>query len=703
MFPFLAVLLCTMGALVLMLILMVSQSQAVAREQKQQKNAEMAATIDGIVVRAELAESEFRDRNNQVEDARQRLTHLEDHIRRLMQELAELETSFDRLEERQKSESAEEAQLQVAKEAEIDALKSEIEIASELLSDKLAEQKENSKAFAIVPYTGANGTARRPIYLECRGDGVVLQPEGILLSFDDLKPPFTPGNPLDACLRAIRNRMLETQLTNSRYSNAYPLLLVRPDGIRSYTLARASMKNWDDQFGYELIGQDMPLVFPKSPPGLNELLKETVRSARERQNALMSSLPPSMRRSLEAVGSGDGGDFEPLQTRSARQRNGAPSVDDRIRDIGQNWADVDGVNSPSRLANQLDSSIEEEVVNNRLSQPVSGTNRSPGIRLQQPDEPWQFSAIEGLQGGSPSSGGRTQNESDPRDNPEGDFGDIPENSTDDAVVQGASRGRPADFGSADAREGSVGAAEPMTLDFGDSIDFDSGVNTSGGTQASGAAEGNSSDSSAGSPSNASTEPGASGQSSPMSQMDSNASSGNGGTGITAMVNGAENDPDEPQSRSFGYQNRSASQPSNQPANEATDQIGMDEKRWSEPDALRPVEVNAAQSWTSSRQGDKRTPVIRAIQMAVTKDRWFVVDAADNTRAERVIELSDGPSNARNELVEVLQKRMNGWGTAVAGGYWKPVLSVRLLDNDSLSFQRLDALLRGSGIELRIAR
>ena len=64
----------------------------------------------------------------------------------------------------------------------------------------LALQKPRS--YSVVPYDGPNGTRRRPIYIECLADAVVLQPEGVRLSEADFEGPLGPGNPLAAALRA---------------------------------------------------------------------------------------------------------------------------------------------------------------------------------------------------------------------------------------------------------------------------------------------------------------------------------------------------------------------------------------------------------------------------------------------------------------------------------------------------------------------
>src|SRR5690606_31892672 len=84
-----------------------------------------------------------------------------------------------------------------------------------------------NKSYAIVPYKGANGTYRRPIYIECTKDAVTIFPEGIKLTAADFDGPLRSGNPLAAAIRAAREEL------NSRAKMAgqtdlpdpYPLLI----------------------------------------------------------------------------------------------------------------------------------------------------------------------------------------------------------------------------------------------------------------------------------------------------------------------------------------------------------------------------------------------------------------------------------------------------------------------------------------------
>ncbi len=98
-----------------------------------------------------------------------------------------------------------------------------------------------------MPYEGPNQTRRQPIYLECRRDAVVVQPEGIRLTDPDFEEPLGPGNPLAMALRAAREYMLARHEFDPQAGEPYPLLLVRPEGINAYSAARAAMKSWGNR------------------------------------------------------------------------------------------------------------------------------------------------------------------------------------------------------------------------------------------------------------------------------------------------------------------------------------------------------------------------------------------------------------------------------------------------------------------------
>jgi hypothetical protein len=147
-----------------------------------------------------------------------------------------------------------------------------------------------------VPYQGRNGTDRRPIYIECRENLIVLQPEGVELTPRDFVGQFGPGNPLAAAVRAKSEYLARQAPPGAARTEPYPLMLVRPEGVAAYYAARAALDSWGSDFGYELIGSDWRLKFPEPDPQLARLTREVVADARTRHREYALSVPSSTKR-----------------------------------------------------------------------------------------------------------------------------------------------------------------------------------------------------------------------------------------------------------------------------------------------------------------------------------------------------------------------------------------------------------------------
>ncbi len=74
----------------------------------------------------------------------------------------------------------------------------------ETLKKARAAAANRKPVYAVVPFEGIYQTSRRPIYIECRGDSIILQPEGIEFKPSDFLGPGGPGNPLASALRAAQ-------------------------------------------------------------------------------------------------------------------------------------------------------------------------------------------------------------------------------------------------------------------------------------------------------------------------------------------------------------------------------------------------------------------------------------------------------------------------------------------------------------------
>lgn len=290
-FPFLAVLLCTMGALIVILVVIARQAHLQAEQIP--VVAEKSQALKDLETAREMARwriAELKVSRNKTEaqltEARLKLSGIEDHARQLREKLSQLKTAFAQLES-----SKDGLQQRSQQESELARLRSQIEDAKRRLADAQQNAKKRT-SYAVIPYEGPNGTHRRPIYLECRHDGVVLQPEGLVFGEADFDGPLGPGNPLDAALRAYREYLLERkQLASDGSNEPYPLLLVRPNGIGAYYQAQAAMKSWKTEFGYELIGEDWNLEFQPPDPALANKAKQVVDIARVRQRRLAQAVP----------------------------------------------------------------------------------------------------------------------------------------------------------------------------------------------------------------------------------------------------------------------------------------------------------------------------------------------------------------------------------------------------------------------------
>src|SRR5690242_3374783 len=134
--------------------------------------------------------------------------------------------------------------------AELDQLKIRIAQAEAEVEEAKHDSKNKGVCYSVVPYQGPNQTRRRPIYIECGANEVILQPEGIVFKESDFEGPLGPGNPLAAALRAVREQMAARNGASAK-EEPYPLLLVRPEGVGAYYAARAALTSWGSEFGYE--------------------------------------------------------------------------------------------------------------------------------------------------------------------------------------------------------------------------------------------------------------------------------------------------------------------------------------------------------------------------------------------------------------------------------------------------------------------
>ena len=277
-FPFLAVLICTMG--VMMLLLVICNRPGVEGDDKAAGATVAESDADaakGVLSWRVAQLKSARDKTEtDLADRRLRLSAVEEHMGQLREEWNALRLAAKDLElaEHAKGEAEHLTEAQLAQ------LRQQLEQAKGDLGKAVERRRTEAPSFAIVPYEGPNGTRRRPIYIECSRDRVTIQPEGVVLTIEDFEGPSGPGNPLATILRAMRDYLAAQGAAGGAASEPYPLLLVRPDGIQLFYGARAAMESWASEFGYELIEQDRKLAYPAPNPRLAQVEQVALADAR---------------------------------------------------------------------------------------------------------------------------------------------------------------------------------------------------------------------------------------------------------------------------------------------------------------------------------------------------------------------------------------------------------------------------------------
>ncbi len=206
---------------------------------------------------------------------RMRLTTVEDGMRKLRDQLQQVVKAAGDIEQADKSKDHDKQAVATF----VDRLKSDLNATHQRLGKAIDEARNQPPAYAIVPYDGPNGTRRQPIYIECRSDAIVLQPEGIELTEHDFQGPKGPGNPLASAIRAARD-YLAGGTAPAPGGEPYPLLIVRSDGIEAFYLAKSALSSWASEYGYELIEADRKLAFQPPNPQLAQVEQAALADAR---------------------------------------------------------------------------------------------------------------------------------------------------------------------------------------------------------------------------------------------------------------------------------------------------------------------------------------------------------------------------------------------------------------------------------------
>ncbi|TWU42292.1 hypothetical protein [Novipirellula artificiosorum] len=694
-FPFLAVLVCTLGTLILFLALVAQKATKAAEQQVAESEKEVQANtlvqtetpengepvLSVKTAKSLIAEEQvrleqvvaFRDEQAaDLERKRDELTHLEDHLKRVRDELM-------RLSDEVKLATGEE-QAEAIDTATIEFLKAQLQAEEQVVAELKAKEESNTPRVVIVPHKGPNGTDRRPVYLECTKDGVMIWPEGARVTPEQLANSSRGANPIDAALRVIRHHAMQN------YGDSippYPLLVVRPDGIESYATARAAMDDWDDQFGYELVPGAVQLAFNPPDPALKRRIDLAIQESISNQQ----SREQQVRRLARGGGRGQSG---PLPTLSAKQldregkANGFKSANGKIPDTSMYgpstnpYATKDSSwSAGSETAPDSANTTSTTAIGARQMQSIEDEMRSASAEMH----------ASGLGGDSQSAaeiGLGTQATS----------GSVP-NGSSSGMAAGGQLERFLDKHYGDLERAQVahslsgpGEAGPpgdssMSLDAPAS-DGAASLSDTG----SRAGDGDPSD-----PNRTMAPPqfATPDTSAPFSKPDSG--QGYGPSGSMAASSAAAASSSTVASEQAGAGGSDSPPPSENRPMGGSMSVRNDNTK---PSETRP------QNWAIPKHvaQARGNSIIRTIRVLCYEDQ-FVLLAPSTGGATEMFGFSDESiSQATTELGDAVRKRVNGWGPSLPGGRWQPVLDVEIMPGGDARFKQLQQMMRGSGVELR---
>lgn len=353
-FPFLAVLLCTMGALLVLLVVLAQRAGERALASVESAPQEQStATVEPVQVASSDTEEtdklakrldEVRTYLEKLAKLRQqvderlraeqdKLTHLEEHTRRLEHELARLSVAAEQLKAAEEDQAVDQEQA----ERELTRIRSLIEDKEKQVA-KLQEETKGKRSYAIVPFQDKEGTTVQRIYIECRGDGVVVQPEGIVFDGDDFFAADWSGNPLAQVVRATQQHLQANARAAGRPDGfvPLPLLIVRPDGIIQHSAARKALEAAKIGFGLDFVGGKHELTYPVPfDPILAKKQNHARMNARQALIQHIASAPRQYRKKLEAFAVRSGG----IGVGSSQAK---AALFDRLRQSGDSPSDGEG-------------------------------------------------------------------------------------------------------------------------------------------------------------------------------------------------------------------------------------------------------------------------------------------------------------------------------------------------------------------------
>ncbi|MCH2211204.1 MAG: hypothetical protein MK110_07865 [Fuerstiella sp.] len=333
-FPFLAVLVCTMGALILLLLVttrrirqkqqatpvetVLSDSAVVEPVSQPAGGVDSGATVaESVLASVELAVARQQSLENELSlkvykrDHSALFQQVSRHTREvaelkcvleaecensntassdnntLTRELTDLQNERVKLEDELKTfresvrqsevkRSAAESMVVTANQL-IEERHSALQDLSEIRQDQLADP---GTTVTIIEFSNSAGTARTPIVVDVTGSEFVFPATQIKIRRSDMEGVLPTDNPLLSGVLAVHRKRCSV----SSGSRPYVLLLVRPAGTLDFYLAQRIFTESGIHFGYELLEENAAIAAAQPVEGEADVLETAVRHSLQRRD-----------------------------------------------------------------------------------------------------------------------------------------------------------------------------------------------------------------------------------------------------------------------------------------------------------------------------------------------------------------------------------------------------------------------------------
>jgi hypothetical protein len=352
-FPFLAVLVCTMGALILLLlvttrrirqkqqhvpadVLVVQSAEHLPDPVEAEPIVALAAISESVAARAELAITRIRraaiekalddQRRQHAAELQQRERHqrkLADskHLLETVQEMVHSASFAADAETRQMSDLR---QLQTDLEQRLNGVRQSIDqslaemaaaeslataaeklvnrrhSALQSLRDLSMQQKDRpadtAVAETVIDFSNSAGTARTPIVIDVTDQGFVFTATKVHVTKRDMDGVSATDNPLLSGVLAIHRERSSDSVT----SRPYVLLLVRPGGTLAFYTAQRILREARVHFGYELMTDEQVIAAAKPVAGETQAVRAAVLNSLLRRDKRLEATS-SIRRRIAAL------------------------------------------------------------------------------------------------------------------------------------------------------------------------------------------------------------------------------------------------------------------------------------------------------------------------------------------------------------------------------------------------------------------